>query len=186
MKTQFYVLVAIGLCACMKPQITLADCWQSAPNAQNQLQFSVTHQQDVIQGTFTNFTVRFCQTDKNPQKLHVIVATASATTGNSLANAALASDTFLAVKAYPQAEYAAGTFAAENTGFVAAGKLTLHGVTQAMNVFFVVNKKADRLVLQGHAIVPRLAFNIGQDEWQTTKELANEIRLEFKVMLKHQ
>lgn len=186
MKYPFYVLVAVGLLACMNPQIALADCWQSVPEHKNQLQFSVTHQQDVIQGKFTDFTVRFCQAAEKPQKLHVTIATGSATTGNSLADAALASDTFLAVEKYPQAEYAAKTFTAEDEGFGAVGKLSLHGVTEPIDVFFVMNKKADRLVLEGHATVPRLAFNIGQDEWQTTKELANEIRLEFKVMLKHQ
>lgn len=152
--------------------------------SQSSLQFSAGFEDNVIEGEFADFRVAFCTSAKGvPRQLHVTVRTASATTASALTNQALASDRLLASEQYPEAVYSARTFESGANGITAHGRLTLHGVTRPVPVFFTRGDTGHAIVLRGHATVKRLAFGIGEAEWPTPAKLANDVRIDFRVVL---
>jgi polyisoprenoid-binding protein YceI len=114
----------------------------------------------------------------------VTVQTGSLETQDKDRNDTLASAELLDVKKYPTAQYVASSFARRPDGQLeAVGKLTLHGVTRDLRIPLNLRMTGANYELSGAVTLERLAFGIGQGEWQSTEWVGNEVKLQYKVPL---
>jgi polyisoprenoid-binding protein YceI len=95
------------------------------------------------------------------------------------------SDDLFAVKQFPTAHYVADKFIAKGGNkFTGAGKLTLRNVTREVPIEFTFEQKNGSAWLKGSAQLKRLDFGVGQGDWKETKEVGNDVKVSFVLLLK--
>ncbi len=94
---------------------------------------------------------------------------ASAVTGNPDRDQALPTATFFDAPAHPHATFVAHGFTALGGGrYQAAGILTLRGVAKPLTLPFTLAITGAQARMTGAVSINRLAFGVGQGEWQAT------------------
>jgi polyisoprenoid-binding protein YceI len=137
-------------------------------------------------GSFRQFATELAYDAKNPAagSLKVTVQTGSLDTQDKDRNDLLAGADLFDVKKYPTAQYVANSFAKRADGQLeAVGKLTLRGVTKDLRVPLVIHETANGAELSGEVTLKRLAFGVGQGEWQSTESVGDDVKLQYKVPL---
>lgn len=137
-------------------------------------------------GSFRQFSTTFTWDEKNPAacKLEVTVQTASLDTQDKDRNDTMAGPDLLDARKFPTARYSAGSCARRaDGGTEAVGKLTLHGVTKDLRVPLAVKPVASGLELSGEVTIKRLAFGVGQGDWNSTESVGDDVKLQYKVPL---
>jgi polyisoprenoid-binding protein YceI len=64
------------------------------------------------------------------------------------------------------------------------GQLTLRDVTRSVPVDFTFETKNGQTWLKGTAAIKRLDFGVGQGDWKDTETVANEVQIQFSLLLK--
>jgi polyisoprenoid-binding protein YceI len=137
-------------------------------------------------GSFKQFATTFDYDDKNPGagKLSVKVQLASLDTQDADRDSALASADLFDTQKYPTATYVADSLTKGADGsLVAAGKLTLRGVTKPLRVPLKVRTTATGLELSGETQLKRLDYGIGQGDFKSTESIGDAVKLRYKVAL---
>ncbi len=135
-------------------------------------------------GSFRQFSTDLTWDEKNPAacKLEVTVQTASLDTLDKDRNDTLAGPDLFDVKKFPTARFSAGSFAKRaDGGLEAVGKLTLRGVTKDLRVPLTIKPVANGLEISGAVTIKRLAFGVGQGDWNSTDTVGDDVKLQYKV-----
>ena len=85
---------------------------------------------------------------------------------------------------FPTAHYVTTGFTKTATGYSAAGKLTLHGVTKDVPIDFQFVATAGAAKLEGTAKLKRLDFGVGQGDWKSTEWVGDAVKVTFALVLK--
>ena len=169
------------------PSAAMAAVWQGDEHA-GALRFVATQAGAKFPGHFGAFKVRFDFDPANPSRgyLDVTIATQSADTADAERDEVLHGKDFFWVERFPEAKYHAEGFKRDGKGWIAAGKLTLRGVTQAVVVRFELKPKARRLGMKGGVTLRRLEYGVGQGDWADTTWLGNPVDVAFDLSLQQE
>ena len=166
------------------PSAAMADVWQGDEHS-GALRFVATQAGAKFPGHFGEFKVRFDFDPAVPAKgrLEVTIATRSADTTDAERDEVLHGRDFFWVERFPEAKYHAAGFRRDGKGWIAAGELTLRGVTQAVAVRFELKPKAQRLGMKGGVTLRRLEYGVGQGDWADTTWLGDPVDVAFDLSL---
>ncbi|MGH8135122.1 MAG: YceI family protein [Steroidobacteraceae bacterium] len=166
------------------PCAAVASVWQDDEHS-GALQFFATQAGGKFPGHFGKFRVRLDFDPAMPEKGHldVTIATKSADTADVERDEVLHGKDFFWVERFPEARYHAEGFKRDGKGWIAAGELTLRGVTQPVAVRFEVNPKVERLGMKGGVTLRRLEFGVGQGDWAETTWLGDAVEVAFDLSL---
>jgi len=158
--------------------------WQAAAEL-SRLEFIATQAGAKFTGAFADYTaaIRFDPDELNGSRFDVTIATRSVDTADAERDDIIRGPDLFAVERFPQARYVAERFAATAEGYVAHGELMLRGQTRAVPVHFTFEHDGTRARLRGHARFQRLAFGVGQGEWQDTQWVGNDVEVRFDLRL---
>jgi len=164
-----------------------ATTWLMDP-ARSNLAFVATQAGGEFEGQFKRFRadISFDPGDLAGSSFHVTIDTVSANTMDETRDSALVGDDFFASGRWPTATFDTTRFTALPDGrFDARGRLTIRGISRDVNVRFTFKPGANgsSAVLAGGTTIRRLDFGVGQGEWQDTKWVGNDVRIEFELVL---
>ncbi len=164
-----------------------ASTWVTDP-ARSRLAFVATQAGGEFEGQFRRFSaaIAFEPGDLAGSRFHVTIDTASADTQDETRDKALIGNDFFASGRWPTATFDATRFTVLPDGrYDALGRLTIRGLGRDVNVLFSFKPAASgrSAVLAGGTTIRRLDFGVGQGEWQDTKWVGNDVRIEFELVL---
>jgi len=182
--------LTLRICAALivlLPCAASGDVWQGDQHS-GALRFVATQAGAKFQGHFGEFMVRFDLNPAEPAKgsLDVTIATGSADTADAERDEVLHSQDFFWVARFPEAKYHAEGFTRDGKGWIAAGELTLRGVTQLVAVRFEVKPKLKQLGMKGGATLRRLEFGVGQGDWTDTTWVGDPVNVDFDLSLQQE
>ena len=157
--------------------------------AKSSLEFSFVQAGAQNKGKFTKFPVTFdaAADGSTATRLDVTVEMTTFDTDDKERNDTLRGPDLFDVAKFPQAHFVATQITKTATGFDAAGKLTLRGVTRDQHVAFTVRTAKEQghsvAYLAGKATVHRLDFGVGQGEWKSTEWVGNDVTVSYSVRL---
>ncbi len=169
------------------PFAAVADIWHGDQHA-GVLRFVATQAGAKFQGHFGEFKVRFDFNPAEPAKgsLDVTITTDSADSADAERDEVLHGRDFFWTERFPEAKYHAEGFTRDGKGWIAAGELTLRGVTLPVAVRFELKPKAQRLGMKGGVTLRRLEFGIGQGDWAETTWIGNPVDVAFDLSLQQE
>lgn len=149
------------------------------------LTFEATQAGAVFTGRFDRFRadIDFDPADPSTCRFDVRIETASADTLESQRDEVLKGPDFFWVEQHPVATYAGRGCRADGKGYALDGELTLRGVTRIVPLRFTYAPERGGGALEGSARLERLAFGVGQGEWQSTEWVGNEVTVRFDLLL---
>lgn len=157
--------------------------------AKSTLEFQFVQAGAQNTGKFGKYTVTldFSASDLTASKLDVVVDMASLNTSDKERDDTLhGPDLFDAAK-YPQAHFTSTQMTKTATGYDAAGKLTIRGVTRDQHVAFTFKTAAEQGqtvgYLTGKTTVRRLDFGVGQGDWKSTEWVGNDVAVAYTLRL---
>jgi polyisoprenoid-binding protein YceI len=161
--------------------------WQILPE-QSSLSFTATQNGAPVTGQFKQFTgiVYFDPNDLKNSKATIIVDISSVnTTYTDLTSTLLNSEWFNA-KLFPKAEFKSSGFIKTGiNAYQANGNLTIRNKTQPVVLNFTAEENpANHMKVEGSALLKRSDFGVGQGEWASTKEILDEVKVNFKLTAK--
>jgi polyisoprenoid-binding protein YceI len=160
--------------------------WTTVP-AGSSLAFTATFESAPAPGVFRKFDVSVRLDPANPAqgRVDVTIAVPSADMGSDDINKTIRSADWFDADRFPVAEFRASEVRASGPGqFVASGTLTLKGVSKPVAVPFAWTQAGDAATMTGEVIVDRGAFGIGAGQWQSTKQIAGEVKVRFSLQLR--
>jgi polyisoprenoid-binding protein YceI len=160
--------------------------WTLQPK-ESKLTFVGTQAGAEFTGTFERFTaaIKFDPQDLAGSRFDVKIEMASVNSRDSERDETVKSDDLFGVKQFPTAHYVAEKFSAKSGGkYAATGKLTVRNVTREVPIEFTFEKKNGSAWLKGGAQLKRLDFGVGQGDWKDTSTVANEVKVNFVLLLK--
>ena len=142
-----------------------------------------------IEGSFASFRAELYFDKNSLEEAGVVVDidTESVNTQRTDRDAALRGPDFFAVKTWPTARFAAREFVAQGDDqFIAKGTLQIRDVTRPISLPFRLKTfdhpevaGAVMAVVEADVTISRLAFGIGQGEWESTAYLRDEVDLQI-------
>jgi polyisoprenoid-binding protein YceI len=152
--------------------------------AKSTLEFQFEQAGAQNKGKFTKFQTTFDFSADSPQtgKLDVVVDMNSLDTGDKERDDTLRGPDLLSVAKFPQAHFTSTQITKTATGYDAAGKLTLHGVTKDIHVPFSF-KATDAGYLTGKTLIKRLDFGVGQGDYKSTEWVGNDVTVTYSLRL---
>jgi len=142
----------------------------------------------VFESRFERFTalVRFDPAEPEQGQISARIDLASVDTGNPERDEVLGTADWFNLGKWPEAQFNADQIVRAAEGYAASGTLTLRGVTRPVVLKFrwtpAAGSAAARLV--GSAALERLAFGVGQGEWQDTAYVGNPVTVEVDIRLR--
>jgi len=139
-----------------------------------------------FKGTFGAFTahVVFDPAHLGGSRIEVQIETRSVDTQDGERDSTIRSADFFDAGHFPQATYVTRSISPSPTGYSALGTLTLRGKSRDVPIAFTFSRTAAGATLSGNALIKRLDFGVGQGEWQDTKWVGNEVRINFSLSLR--
>jgi polyisoprenoid-binding protein YceI len=163
---------------------TTAPRW--VQGAGSSLTFTFDQAGAASQGSFKQFNTELVYDEKSPAagSLSVKVQIASIDTQDQERNDMLVGADLFDAQKFPTAQYTASSFARTTAGALeAVGKLTLRGVTKDLRLPLKIVPTAAGLELSGATAIRRLDYGVGQGDWQSTEGVADEVKIQYKVVL---
>jgi polyisoprenoid-binding protein YceI len=163
---------------------TTAPRWVQAPGSS--LTFTFDQAGAASNGSFRQFSTELVHDEKSPTtgSLDVKVQIASIDTQDQERNDMLVGADLFDARKFPTAQYTARSFARSTAGDLeAVGKLTLRGVTKDLRLPLRIVPTAAGLELSGTTSIKRLDYGVGQGDWQSTEGVADEVKIQYKVIL---
>ena len=143
-------------------------------------------------GDFGDFDaeIEFAKNDLANSKVRVVIDMASVSAAYSQVPAELIKPDWFDVAQFPEAVFESTSFEALPDGaFVAAGTLTMKGVSQPSTLTFRFDSygpvpgtpNAVQAVMTGETTISRTAYKVGQGSWAATDTLADEVTVSVKI-----
>ena len=182
MKRLQTLFVSIAFAACTLP----AFAQQKLVAAQSAIDFTSKQMGVPVDGKFTRFDAQMSFDPKKPETSQIAftVDLGSVSTGSSEVEGELAKPGWFDIKKQPSATFQSSSFKATGAGkFDVAGKLTIKGQTRDVVVPVSLQQAAGTTTATGAFTLKRLAFKIGDGEWNDTSIVADEVQVKFKLAL---
>lgn len=179
----FLVSTIAALIAAVFPMATYAITeWEIVPK-ESSLTFTGIQNNAPVSGSFKNFkgTIAFDPEKLSESKVNVLVDTRSINTPYEELTSTLQTSDWFNVKSYPDASFTATRFIKiSNDTFEADGMLKIRDKTQPISITFTSeNLSNDKVRVKGSTDLKRTAFGVGQGEWADTKEIKDDVKVEF-------
>lgn len=145
------------------PAVAAPPGWAVVP-AKSRIGFSGIHAGNPFKGTFGQFaaTIRFDPADLPGSKANVVIATASARTGDKFQETSLAGAEWLDPAKFPRATFATTRITAAGPGrYVADGVLTIKGKATPIRLPFTARIAGNTATMNGTAVLDRIALGMG-------------------------
>lgn len=152
----------------------------------SQLTFTSRQMGVPVNGRFARFTTQVSFDPARPEagKAVLEVDLASIDAGSTEADEEVAGKNWFQTKAFPTARFVSASVKALGGGrYEVRGPLTLKGHTQEVAALFTFKTDGATGVLDGGFTLKRLDFGIGQGAWGDTDTVANEIQVNFHVVV---
>jgi len=166
------------------PSFCLATSWQIISN-KSSIHFSATQNNSPITGEFKNFSgdIEFDPNQLSKSHIKIIVDIDSVATSFKDVQDALKTADWFDVASFPKATFSADDF--KKTGddtYAANGKLTLRNKTMPITLNFKLIKYTDNeAMISGKTELKRSDFDVGKGEWSSTKQIKNEVVVNFEI-----
>jgi polyisoprenoid-binding protein YceI len=179
------VLIAIFALAAAAPVAWAAPApaWV-VDKAASSIRFSSSFNGDAFSGGFSRWDadIHFDPANLAGSSVSVTIDAASAATGDADRDQALPTPKFLSAAKFPRAAFTARSFKALSGGkYLAAGQLSLRGLTRPLALPFTLTIAGDRARMNASLPLDRLAFGVGQDEWRATSALPAAVNVSIAV-----
>ncbi|ESQ89258.1 hypothetical protein ABAC460_13250 [Asticcacaulis sp. AC460] len=148
------------------------------------LGWSTTFQGETIDGAFDRFSadIAFDPDRLEASRVTVRIDLASSRSGDADRDTTVQGGQFFATEQFPQAVFDAKRFTAIGNGrYIAHGKLTLHGVTRAVDLPFTLSIKGDRATVSGETVVDRTVFGVGSGEFTGTDMVPAKVKVVVRL-----
>lgn len=160
--------------------------WQ-VDYAHSRLGFTGDQSGAKFDGAFKKFTAQISFDPAHPEagNISVTVDTASAVTGDSDRDSYLPQDAWFKTRMFPAATFTATKF--RRTGdnaYEAAGALTLKGITRDLAVPFTLTPEGDHWRAQGHVVLMRNDFSIGEGSFASEAYVRHAVDVSFDLAAK--
>lgn len=152
----------------------------------SRLEFYVDYSGQEAPGWFRQFSTEmaFDPAALSEARLIVTVATLSADLDSADINEAIAGPEWFDFARYTQARFVSESITKnDGGGFVAAGRLQLKGMEQAVDIPFTWEEADGIARMRGELTLRRGAFAIGTGEWAATDIIGENVRVRFDVRL---
>ena len=172
MKRRLFLLVALGGIA-TNALAAAAPSW-SVDKAASAVRFSSSLNGQGFSGAFRRWdaVIRFDPTNLAGSSVTASIDLASAATGDADRDQALPTATFFSVAKFPRAVFIANAFRSLGANhYQAIGQLSLRGVSRPLTLPFTLAITGPKATMTASLALNRLAFGVGQEEWQKTDVL---------------
>jgi len=170
-KAALIALVALAL-----PSMALAAPPQwTVDKAMSKLTFSGTVSGQGFTGSFRNWdaVIHFDPKDLAHSGVAATIEMGSFVTGNADRDALLPDEDWFWVSRFPRASFVAHGFQSVGPGrYQTTGALTIKGVAKPLTLPFTLAISGPTARMAGQVVLNRLAFNVGQGDWQATDTVA--------------
>ncbi len=153
---------------------------------QSYIRFSGDQAGAPFQGEWTEWSakIQFDARQLDKTRFDVTIDVNSGFSNDQERDDTIRSSEFFDVKAFPEAYYRADTFSSKESGFEAAGRLSMKGATADSILSFEVVENGGQRVLTGSAILDRLRWNIGSGDWVDTSWVGKDVLVDVRVVTK--
>ena len=141
-----------------------------------------------VEGRFESFQadIKFDPGNLASSSVSVRILVSSVDSGNSDRDATIRSKDLFDVDTWPEALFEAASFEPDdNGGYLARGRLTMRDVTKDIALPFdlTIDQNGDTETAQaiGEITVSRLAYGVGQGQWQDTSIVADEVTIRIDI-----
>lgn len=158
--------------------------WKMVPK-ESSISFIATQNDAPISGEFKSFTgeIKFDPNQLSASQVNMEVDLASVfTTYQTVADTLKTADWFN-VKVFPKAVFKSTQFKKiEEKTYQANGNLTIRNITLPITLTFSLDEFSDKKAhVKGSFSLKRTAFGIGQGEWKDTKEVKDDVQVNFVI-----
>jgi polyisoprenoid-binding protein YceI len=159
--------------------------WQIVPN-ESQLTFTATQNGAPITGQFKTFTgdISFDPNDLKNSSIDIIVDINSISASYSELKDTLINTEWFNVKMFPKAQFKSSQIEkAGDKSYQAKGILTIRDKSEPVILTFTSEQPdANKEIVVGNTTIKRTQFGIGQGQWSSTKEIKDDVTINFKVV----
>jgi polyisoprenoid-binding protein YceI len=145
----------------------------------------------TVRGTFDDVTatLTYDEQDVTKSSVEVTIKTASINTRNERRDGDLRSASYFEAEKYPDITFKSKKIVAANTGHVAVGDFTMHGVTKEISLPFTITGKIKdhrgnpRIGTESHLTIDRRDFGISASAVMEGGGLvvSNEVQIEISI-----
>jgi len=165
-----------------------ASTWNIVPEKSN-ITFTATQNGAPVSGTFKDFSgnINFDPAHLDTSKVNIVVKIASMNTSYKEVASTLQTAEWLDAKDYPTAVFDASKFThVKDNQYQADGTLTIRNKSLPVTLLFTLEKyTTDAATAKGTVTLKRTAFGVGTGEWTSTKEVKDEVAVNFVIEAKH-
>lgn len=155
--------------------------WNIEPTSK--LTWTVPFNKQPVTGQFDKWSgnIAFDPANLDASNFTINVDLASVNSQDANRDGTLKGPEFFNTATTPTATYTSTKITKTSQGYVAAGNLTLAGVTKPLAVPFTVTINGSKAVAQGTIRMSRNAFGVGKGNWKSTKEIADMVEVTFSL-----
>jgi polyisoprenoid-binding protein YceI len=182
MKSLLIVLALVTSCACAQ-----AAEYKRVDMAASRIQFVSRQMGVAVDGAFRKFDASVALDPDAPAAARgqLRIDLASIDTGVREVNEEVMGAQWFDVKRHPDARFEMRQIQAQGGGrFQISGTLTMKGVAQPVVLDATLKRAASQAVMEGSFVIKRLDFGIGGGVWGDVKVVANEVTVQFYLVLK--
>lgn len=139
-----------------------------------------------VNGKFGRFAaqIAFDPTKPADGRARIEIDMASIDAGSEDANEEVKGKDWFNIKQFPTAKFESAGIKDSGSGrYDASGKLTIKNVTRNVNVPFTVKIEGETALVEGAIRISRKQFGIGTGEWADESTVADEVQLQFKLLV---
>jgi len=162
-----------------------AELWAPVA-ADSTLSFSAEQQGAGFEGLFNQFTATFDMDPADPTtaRIEAIIDMDSVDTLYDERDEALREPEWFDVERFPEGRFVSQKIQKAESGYIADAFLTLRETTQPIALQFTLQGLPDgRLKFEGHTVVSRLAFGVGNGQWTNTDSVADPVTIRVSLIL---
>jgi polyisoprenoid-binding protein YceI len=166
-------LAASAFAAALKPDL-----------AHSSVAVSFKEESVPVEASFRKFTASIDYDAARPAaaRASVTIDTASLDLGMPDINDEVAKKEWFDSARFPQATFTSTAIRAGAPGqLLVTGQLTIKGRTAPVSFPLKVSSAGDQTVFDGQLPIRRLAFHVGEGEWQDTSAVADEVVIKFHI-----
>jgi polyisoprenoid-binding protein YceI len=151
--------------------------------------FSASMNGQPINGAFNRYDTRISFDPANlpGSSVTAVIDIASAATGDATRDQSLPTPDWFNVRAFPRATFKSTGFKALGGGrYVAAGTLTIRGVSRPANLPFQLAIAGKQARMNGSLTIDRRWFGVGQGQFAGTEAVAANVRVNVSLSARQQ
>ena len=183
---EILIRLALLVAALSATQVAAAPApsW-TVDKAASAIRFSSSLNGQGFAGAFRRWdaAIRFDPANLAGSSVTASVDVASAATGDADRDQALPTPTFFSAAKFPRAVFIANAFRSLGANrYQAIGQLSLRGVSRPLTLPFTLAITGAKANMTASLALNRLAFGVGQDEWQKTDVLPASVTISIAVV----